>query len=117
MAFRVYALEFQLGCIPNVIGSYVILPCVLISVGFWWLALHEFKKFQFFVIFELYKNQGCYSMSLTRPEVSASKDYTRHGIESGESTTESTRLTSTIPLTARVRHNSGQSNGRGVARL
>ena len=35
---------------------------VLISLGFWWLALHEFKKFQIFVIFALYKNQGCYRL-------------------------------------------------------
>ena len=36
---------------------------VLISLGFWWLALHEFKKFQIFVIFALFKNQGCYTMA------------------------------------------------------
>jgi hypothetical protein len=33
---------------------------VLIPLGFWWLAVHDFKKFQIFVIFALYKNQGCY---------------------------------------------------------
>ena len=31
-------------------------------MGFWWLVLHEFKKFQIFVIFALYKNQGCYRL-------------------------------------------------------
>ena len=35
---------------------------VSISLSFWWLALHEFKKFQIFVIFALYKNRGCYRL-------------------------------------------------------
>ena len=35
---------------------------VLISLGSWWLASHEYKKFQIFVIFALYKNQGCYRL-------------------------------------------------------
>ena len=45
---------------------------VLISLSFWWLALHEFKKFQIFVIFALYKKQGCYT-----PE--RRNDTIRHG--------------------------------------
>ena len=35
---------------------------VLLPLGFWWLAVHEFKKFQIFVIFAFYKNQGCYRL-------------------------------------------------------
>ena len=53
-------------------------------------------------------------MVLTRLKVRASKDYTPG---TGVSTAESTRQASPIPLTTRVRHNSGQRNGRAVVRL
>ena len=57
--FRVYALEFLIGFYFHwhwILMLYNIV--VLISLGFWCLALHEFKKFQIFVIFALYQESG-----------------------------------------------------------
>ena len=53
-------------------------------------------------------------MALTRLEVRASKDYTP---DIGVGAAESTRQASPIPLTTRVRHNSGQRVGRARVRL